>query len=113
MKASLLIVLMIVSAKAMSMDRNTADQLLQAQGMNLSHLEASGATLLLGEVTGGGRAIPADRVQAIILDNQAITRTQISSMDFRPATNRLSDIDSFRAGGTYFTREDIRGVVVK
>ena len=113
MKSLILIVLMIASANAMSMDRGTADQLLLAQGLNLARFEQAGSVLLLGEVTGGGRAVPMDSVQAILLEDRAIIRNQIGAMDFKPASGRLADLDSFRAGGVFFTKEDIRGVVVR
>lgn len=113
MKALFLISVMILSAKAMAMSRGQAEQLILQRNINLQVLEQTGAQLILGEVTGGGRALPADRVQVILLQDRAVLKKEIISMDFAPVTGKLSDLDSFRVGGTYFTKQDIRGVVVK
>lgn len=113
MKAFILFAVMLVSARAMAMDRALAQQLLAERNLNLSTMERAGAQLLLGEVTGGGRVLPADRVQVILLNNKAVLKSEIVSMDFSPVTGRIGDLDSFRVGGIYHTREDIRGVVIR
>jgi len=113
MKAFFLLAVMLVSAKAFSMDRGEAERLVAQRSLNLATLERAGSQLLLGEVTGGGRLLPADRVQVILLDGRAVLKAEVVSMDFSPVTGRLSDLDSFRVGGTYHTREDIRGVVIR
>ena len=97
----------------MALDRVQAERLLQQRQVNLRQLEQGGSKLLLGEVTGAGFVLPADRVQVILLNDRAVVKKEIEGMDFRPVSGKLSDLDSFRAGGTYFTREDIRGVVVR
>lgn len=113
MKALFLIAVMLMSARAFSMDRVQAQQLLSQRNLNLQNLERNGSQLMLGEVTGGGRLLPAERVQAILLDGQAVLKSEIVSMDFSPVTGRIGDLDSFRVGGIYHTRQDIRGVVIR
>ncbi len=115
MKALLLIALMIVTAKAFSqtLSRAEAERLLQQRNVNLQQIESQGGRLILGEVTGGGRVLPADRVQAVIVDGRAVLKREIVSMDFRPASgSQIGQLDSFRVGGVYYTREDVRAVVV-
>jgi hypothetical protein len=64
-------------------------------------------------VTGGGRVVPADRVQAVIVADRAVLKREIISMDFRPANgSQIGQLDSFRVGGSYYTREDVRAIVV-
>ena len=115
MKAFILIAILALTAaaaKAQTLTRPMAEQMLIQRQINLQTLERGGAQLLLGEVTGGGR-VAADRVQVILLQDRAVLKREIVSMDFSPVTGKLSDLDSFRVGGEYFTKEDIRGVVIK
>lgn len=116
MKAIVLIAVMVLMAivnTAHAMDRSLAAQLISQRNLNLTSLEQTGAQLILGEVTGGGKVLPADRVQVILLQDRAILKREIVGMDFSPVTGKLGDLDSFRVGGLYYTKEDIRGVVIR
>lgn len=113
MKALILIAVMIISAKALALGRVEAERLIQQRSINLQTLEQNGARLILGEVTGGGRVLPADRVEVILLQDRAVLKREVVSMDFSPVTGRLGDLSSFRVGGLYYTAEDVRGVVVR
>ncbi len=113
MKTLIIISTLLLSFSALALDRVNAEKLLQQRQLNLRAMEQSGSKLLLGEVTGAGLVLPADRVQVILVEQRAILKKEIESMDFSPVSGKLGDLDSFRVGGSYFTREDIRGVVVK
>lgn len=116
MKALILIAVMLVTAKAFSQEaitRASAERLLQQRNVNLQQVEAQGGRLILGEVTGGGRVIPTDRLQVVIVDNRAVLKREIISMDFNPSSgSQIGQLDSFRVGGTYYTRQDVQAVVV-
>lgn len=113
MKNFLILIAFVISFSALALDRSGADRLLQQRQLSLQQMERSGARLLLGEVTGAGFVLPADRVQVVFVRGEAILRKEIESMDFSPATGSLKDLSSFRVRGMYFTKEDIRGAVVK
>lgn len=113
MKALILVMGLLTAFQALALDRGQADRLLQERQLSLRQMEQGGNRLLLGEVTGAGLVLPADRVQVVLLQDRAVLKREIESMAFSPVTGKLGDLDSFRVGGTYFTREDIRGVVVK
>jgi len=113
MKALILFLGLLSAFQALALDRQAAERMLQQKQISLRQIEQGGGKLLLGEVTGAGLVLPADRVQAILLADRAILRRELEGMEFNPSTGRLGDLDSFRAGGVYFTREDIRGVVVR
>jgi hypothetical protein len=113
MKALILCMGLLTAFQALALDRTQADRLLQERQLTLRGLEQSGGKLILGEVTGAGLVLPADRLQVVLLQDRAVLKREIESMAFSPVTGKLGDLDSFRVGGTYFTREDIRGVVVK
>ena len=113
MKALILFMGLLTAFQALALDRVQADRLLQERQLSLRGLEQGGGKLILGEVTGAGLVLPADRLQVVLLQDRAVLKREIESMAFSPVTGKLGDLDSFRVGGTYFTREDIRGVVVK
>lgn len=113
MKTLLVLVTLLTSLSALALDRASAERLLQQRQLSLPQLERSGARLLLGEVTGAGFVLPAERVEVVFVRGQAILRQEIESMDFSPATGRLKDLASFRVGGLYFTRDDVRGALVR
>lgn len=102
-----------ISFSSFAFDRTSAERLLQQRQISLAEQERSGARLLLGEVTGAGFVLPAERVEVVFIRGQAILRSEIESMDFSPATGRLKDLSSFRVRGLYFTREDVRGALVR
>lgn len=113
MKNLLILIAFLICFKALALDRASADRLLQQRQLSLQQMERSGARLLLGEVTGAGFVLPADRVQVVFVRGEAILRKEIESMDFSPATGSLKDLSSFRVRGMYFTKEDVRGAIVK
>ncbi|MBY0516828.1 MAG: hypothetical protein K2P81_07975 [Bacteriovoracaceae bacterium] len=106
-----LLVLTLLSLNSFAIDRNQVNRLLQQRQMTLSQFEQNGSKLVLGEVTGAGLVLPAERVQVLILNDRVVLKREIESMDFAPITGKLSDLDSFRAGGLYFTRQDIKAVI--
>lgn len=115
MKNLILVTFLILAAAAShaaEMTRATAERLLRDRQVNLTYVEREGGRLIfMGENTGGG--IPAGRVQAVILSNRAVLKAEILSMDFQPVANgQLNNLDSFRVGGSYHTRQDIRAVLV-
>lgn len=115
MKALILIFMMAVTAKAFSQNltRADAERLLQQRNVNLQQVESQGGRLIIGEVTGGGRVVPVERVQAVIVADRAVLKREIISMDFQPSNgNQVGQLDSFRVGGSYYTREDVRAIVV-
>ncbi len=114
MKTLILFLGLLTAFQALAMDRTQAERLLQARQLSLRQLEQGGGRLLVGgEVTGAGLVMPTDRVQIVIVQDRVILKREIESMDFSPLTGKLGDLDSFRVGGTYYTREDIRGVVIR
>jgi hypothetical protein len=90
--------------KANALDRVTAQQLLAEKNVSLTSLESNGSQLLLGEITGAGRVIPA-KVEVIFINEEAILKKEIESMD--------QGLSSFRAKGVYFLNTDIKGVILK
>ena len=103
------IILLTFSLNALAFDRMAASLLLEEKKVSLVNLERSGSQLLLGEITGAGRSNPLNQIQVIFIQNEAILKSEIESMD----GNTLSNMQSFRAKGTYFLNSDIKGVVLK
>jgi len=81
--------------------------------MSLQILEQQGSQLLLGEVTGAGRALNAEQIDAIFMQDQVVLKQEIEAITFKKKGKKLADIDSFRANGLYFTIEDIQAVLIK
>ena len=113
MKTLLISLSLLFSLQALAnMNRTQAERLLQERNIQLSVRENAGARLLLGEVTGAGLVVPAEKIEAIIAQNRVILKKEIESMDFAPHTLRLKDLSSFRAHGVYFTKSDIQAALI-
>jgi hypothetical protein len=113
MKKLFFLLLLLNCFESEAFDRIQAEQLLNQRQIQLRQLEQAGGQLLLGEVTGAGKVIPIERVQILFLDQKALFKKEIESLEFIPRTGALKDLDSFRHEGLYYTGEQVRGVVLK
>ena len=110
---SLLLLLFIFSTNVFAFEREHVNQLLSKRDLSLQQLERQGHELLLGEVTGAGRIINLNQVQIILLQDRIVLKKEIESISTINHKSGLKDLESFRAFGLYFTREDIKGVISK
>lgn len=113
MKVLLTIVLIMTSLPLLAFERGHAERLLGKRQLSLQMFEQQGSQLLLGEVTGAGRALNAEQIDIIFMQEQVILKNEIEAITFKKKGKRLADIDSFRAHGLYFTVEDIQAVLIK
>lgn len=113
MKALITIALLFSSLTLMAFERGHAERLLGSRQLSLHALEQQGSQLLLGEVTGAGRALNAEQIDVIFTQDQVVLKHEIEAITFKKKGKKLADIDSFRAHGLYYTLEDIQAVLIK
>lgn len=112
MKIFMSLVLFMFMSSAFALTRSDVERMLSSKNVSLQGLEASGSVMLLGEVTGHGRSIPLEKVQAILTDKDAILRHEIESVS-PSGVKILGSSDSIRAGGQYILIEDVRATILK
>lgn len=112
MKPILVALLFLTSLQLFAFERDHAERLLDSRQISLINLEQQGNQLLLGEVTGAGRALNAEQIEIIFLHDQVILKKEIEAISFKKKGKLLSDLDSFRAHGLYYTAEDIQAVLI-
>jgi len=99
------------SLPVLAISRQEVETLLRSKNISLRGLEAQGSVLLMGEVTGHGKVIPMDKVEAILTDREVILRHEIESIS--PHGQRsLSTTDSIRGNGRYILTEDVQATIL-
>lgn len=97
---------------AHALTRSDVERMLAAKNVSLRALEGQGAVMLLGEVTGHGRSVPLEKVEAILTEKDVILSHEIESVSPNGARN-LSQSDSIRAQGQYILREDVKATILR
>lgn len=113
MKTFTFLFLILLSLEGLAFERQDAEQLLNQRNFSLQNFENQGERLLLGEVTGGGKIINLEDVSAIFLEQQVILKKEIESFHTQEETSTLSAVDTFRANGLYFSKEEIKAILLK
>ena len=111
MKFLTLIILLTSMLPAWSLTRSEMEEMLRTKNLSLSSFESRGLQVIMGEVTGHGRQIPMDKLEAIFTDKDVILRREIEATT--PAQARsLSGIDTLRARGQYFLKGDVKATII-
>lgn len=108
----ILILIIFMAANSFAITRSDVERLLSHRNVSLKALEASGAQMLMGEVTGHGRAIPVEKIEAILTDNKAILRKDIEGL-IPTGARSLNSVETIRSQGQYILTEDVRATILR
>jgi hypothetical protein len=95
-----------------ALTRQQIETLLNQKNMTLMQLEQRGAQVLLGEVTGHGRAVPFNKVQVLFTESEAILKHEIDSVEFKGGAEQLGNISTVRFQGQYVLKQDVKAAIV-
>lgn len=89
--------------------------MLAKHGYSTEFMNENGLKVLLGEVTGAGRTLPTEDIQAYLTKDQIYSAQDIVRLDFKhPSLGKsLKDINSVEFTKGVILKKQIRGVVYK
>jgi len=90
-------------------------KMLAQHGYSTAFLNDNGLKVILGEVTGAGRTLPTEDIEAFLTKTQVLLAQDIVRLDFKnPSLGKtLKDISSVEFVKNTIKKKDIHGVVFK
>ena len=112
MKTLIALIALVGGLSAFAADRGDLNQLLLERGTTIAAYEMQGMRLVMGERTGGGRALLFAQVEVVFTKEEAILKKDIQNVDLQNGS-RLGNLESLQAGGRHIDADQIIGVISK
>lgn len=112
MKRLTFFILLLLSFSALAVERKELEQLLLERGTSIAAFEARGLRLVMGERTGGGRALQFASVEVVFTKEEAILKKEIQNVNLANGT-KVSNLESLQANGRHIDGDDLVGFIVK
>ncbi len=93
MKKLLLSLSLMLSFSSFSFDLIDLDNVLAQYGLSADKLKNQGIGIYLGELTGIGKGVDAQKLEGLIADHELILKGQILKKNFKPGTTGKSVAD--------------------
>ncbi len=116
MKKLILSFSLLLSFSSFSFDLVDLENILAQYGLNADKLKNQGIGIYLGELTGIGKSVDAQKLEGIIADHELILKSDILKKNFKPGTTgkMLSDISSLSLhDGTTVDLKASQGALIK
>ena len=90
-----------------------AAEVLAAHNMSVQQLKAQGLKVLLGEVTGAGKSINLDRINAVVTKNKVFKMNHASHIEFKhpSAAKALQDVKHLEFNAARVRVNQLNGIV--
>ena len=94
---------------------SAALKVLESHQMSLSKLKSSGHKVILGEMTGAGRAVELDRIVYIVTTKELFNLDQADHVEFKfpSQAKAIKDVKHFEFGAKKIKIGKLAGVVFK
>ncbi len=91
------------------------ENVLRRNNLSINGLKREGFKVLLGEVTGAGRAVPVDAVEYIVTKKEVMPMSDVTHINFKnpSAAKHLSDIKAFDFDQKRVLLNKVKGVVFR
>lgn len=90
-----------------------AAEVLAAHNMSVQQLKQQGLKVLLGEVTGAGKSINLDRINAVVTKNKVFKMNQATHVEFKhpSAAKALRDVQHLEFNAARVKVNQLNGIV--